>query len=117
MLAFFALFGYAVLPPVVTQVANFVEALPDYVRDLQANPTVHDLDRRYGWSTSSTSTYAGDLGAQVAGNVLASAQQVASMVFKGLTILILTLYFLSSFNAIKAPRTGWCRAPGGPGSA
>ena len=48
VLAFFAAFGYAVLPPVVTQVANFVEALPGYVRDLQDNPTVDDLDRRFG---------------------------------------------------------------------
>ena len=38
VLAFFALFGYAVLPPVITQVTNFVESLPNYVRDLAANP-------------------------------------------------------------------------------
>ena len=101
VLAFFAAFGYAVLPPVVTQVANFVEALPGYVRDLQANRTVHDLDQRFGLVDRLNDYVTGSLGTQVAGNIVAIGQQVASLVFKGLTILILTLYFLSSFNTIK----------------
>lgn len=101
VLAFFAAFGYAVLPPVVTQVANFVEALPTYVRDLQDNPTVDDLDKRFGLVDRLNDYVTGELGTQVAGNIVAIGQQVAGLVFKGLTILILTLYFLSSFNAIK----------------
>ncbi len=48
VLAFFAPFGYAVLPPVVNQVSNFVDAVPHYVRDLQDNPTIQDLDQRFG---------------------------------------------------------------------
>ena len=101
VLAFFAAFGYAVLPPVVTQVANFVDALPGYVRDLQDNPTVTDLDRRFGLVKRLNDYVTGDLGRQAAGNIVAIGQQVAGLVFKGLTILILTLYFLSSFNGIK----------------
>ena len=101
VLAFFAAFGYAVLPPVVTQVANFVEALPGYVRDLQDNRTIDDLDRRFGLVDRLNDYVTGSLGTQVAGNIVAIGQQVAGLVFKGLTVLILTLYFLSSFNAIK----------------
>ncbi|MFL6129055.1 MAG: AI-2E family transporter [Mycobacteriales bacterium] len=101
VLAFFAAFGYAVLPPVVTQVANFVEALPGYVRDLQNNRTINDLDQRFGLVDRLNDYVSGDLGRQVAGNIVAIGQQLAGLVFKGLTILILTLYFLSSFNAIK----------------
>ncbi len=101
VLAFFAAFGYAVLPPVVTQVANFVEALPGYVRDLQDNRTITDLDRRFGLVDRLNDYVTGSLGTQVAGNIVAIGQQVAGLVFKGLTVLILTLYFLSSFNAIK----------------
>lgn len=101
LLAFFAAFGYAVLPPVVTQIANFVEALPGYVRDLQNNPTVDDLDERFGLVDRLNDYVTGDLGTQVAGNIVSIGQQLAGIVFKGLTVLILTLYFLSSFNAIK----------------
>jgi predicted PurR-regulated permease PerM len=101
VLAFFTAFGYAVLPPVVTQVANFVDALPGYVRDLQANRTIHDLDQRFGLVDRLNDYVTGSLGSEVAGNIVAIGQQVAGLVFKGLTILILTLYFLSSFNTIK----------------
>jgi predicted PurR-regulated permease PerM len=101
VLAFFAAFGYAVLPPVVTQVANFVEALPGYVGDLQNNAVVDDLDQRFGLVDRLNDYVTGDLGTQVAGNIVSIGQQVAGLIFKGLTILILTLYFLSSFNAIK----------------
>lgn len=101
LMAFFALFGYAVLPPVITQIANFVEALPTYVRDLQGNDTIKDLDSRFGIVERLNDYVTGDLGTQVAGNVVELTQRLASIIFKGLTILILTLYFLSSFNTIK----------------
>lgn len=101
VIAFFALIGYAVVPPVVTQVVNFIDALPGYVRDLQANPTITDLDQRFNLIDKLNGYVTNDLGGQVATNVVSIGQQIASIVFKGLTVLILTLYFLSSFNAIK----------------
>jgi predicted PurR-regulated permease PerM len=99
--AFFAAFGYAVLPPVVEQVTNFVEALPGYVRDLQENPTVQDLDSRFGLVDRVEEYLTGDLGRAAATNIVSIGSTLAGLVFKGLTILILTLYFLSSFNTIK----------------
>ena len=101
LLAFFGLFGYAVLPPIVTQVANFVDALPGYVRDLQGNPRIRDLDSRFGLVDKLNAYVTGDLGSQIAGNVVSIGQQIAGLILRGLTILILTLYFLSSFNTIK----------------
>jgi predicted PurR-regulated permease PerM len=101
LLAFFGAFGYAVLPPVVEQVANFVEAVPGYIRDLQANPRVQELDERFGLVDRANEYVTGELGTQVAGNIVDIGQRIAGFVFKGLTILILTLYFLSSFNTIK----------------
>jgi predicted PurR-regulated permease PerM len=99
--AFFAAFGYAVLPPVVQQVSNFVEAIPDYVRDLQANRTIRDLDQRFGVIERLRQYVTGDLGTRVATNIVSIGSALAGIVFKALTILILTLYFLSSFNTIK----------------
>jgi len=99
--AFFAAFGYAVLPPVVQQVSNFVEAVPGYVRDLQHNRTIQDLDSRFGVIDRLQQYVTGDLGTRIASNIVSIGSALAGVVFKGLTILILTLYFLSSFNTIK----------------
>ncbi|HEY7102673.1 MAG TPA: AI-2E family transporter [Mycobacteriales bacterium] len=110
LLGFFALFGYAVLPPVITQVSNFVDAVPHYVKDLQGNATIRDLDRRFG-VIDKLNQYVttGDFGTRIAGNVVSVTQEVAGFVLKSLTVLILTLYFLSSFNAIK--RTAYRLVP------
>ena len=102
VVAFFGAVGYAVVPPVVTQVANFVEALPTYLKDLQTNPTINDLDQRFSLVDKLNQYVTNDLGGKVAGNVVGIGQQIASIIFKSLTILILTLYFLSSFESIKA---------------
>ena len=110
LLGFFALFGYAVLPPVINQASNFVDAVPNYVKDLQGNGTIRDLDRRFG-VIDKLSQYVttGDFGTRIAGNVVTVTQLVAGFVLKALTVLILTLYFLSSFNSIK--RTAYRLVP------
>ena len=110
LLGFFALFGYAVLPPVINQVANFVDAVPGYVKDLQNNATIRDLDQRFGLIDKLDQyVTTGEFGTRIAGNVLSVTQQVAGFVLKALTVLILTLYFLSSFNSIK--RTAYRLVP------
>ena len=69
VLGFFALFGYAVLPPVINQVSNFVDAVPNYVRGLQNNSTIRDLDSRFG-VIDKLNDYVttGDFGTRIAGN-------------------------------------------------
>jgi predicted PurR-regulated permease PerM len=110
LLGFFALFGYAVLPPVINQVANFVDAVPNYVKDLQNNGTIQDLDHRFGLIAKLNQyVTTGEFGTRIAGNVVTVTQEVAGFVVKALTILILTLYFLSSFNSIK--RTAYRLVP------
>jgi predicted PurR-regulated permease PerM len=110
LLGFFALFGYAVLPLVINQVTNFVDAVPNYVKDLQGNGTIRDLDHRFGLIDKLNQyVTTGEFGTRIAGNVVTVTQQVAGFVLKALTILILTLYFLSSFNSIK--RTAYRLVP------
>jgi predicted PurR-regulated permease PerM len=101
LLGFFALFGYAVLPPVITQATNFVTSLPTYVDDLSRNPTVMDLDKRFGLIDRLNDAAGSIQPSQIAANALTVTQRVAGLILKGLTVLILTLYFLSSFNTIK----------------
>ncbi|HVQ91079.1 MAG TPA: AI-2E family transporter [Mycobacteriales bacterium] len=97
---FFTVVGYAILPPLIEQGERFIRALPGYVNDLQKNPRIADLDERFGIIKKTSDYLTNRLGPQTAGNILSIGSTIASTVFKGLTILILTLYFLSSFNAI-----------------
>jgi predicted PurR-regulated permease PerM len=97
---FFTVIGYAILPPLVEQGSRFFRALPGYVNDLKQNPRIADLDRRFGLIDRISTYLSGRVGPEAAGNILSIGSTIASTVFKGLTILILTLYFLSSFNAI-----------------
>ncbi|HEX6754809.1 MAG TPA: AI-2E family transporter [Mycobacteriales bacterium] len=101
VLVFFGAVGYAVVPPVVQQVANFVQAVPGYLSDLQSNPRIRDLDSRFGIVERLNSSVTGNLGSQIAGNIVSFGQRLAGFVFNTLTVLILTLYFLSSFNTIR----------------
>jgi predicted PurR-regulated permease PerM len=98
--AFFTVVGYAILPPLIEQGSRFIRALPTYVNDLKGNPRIADLDRRFGIVDKASKYVNSKVGPETAGNILSIGSTIATTVFKGLTILILTLYFLSSFNAI-----------------
>lgn len=99
---FFALFGYAILPPVVEQVTKFVNAIPDYLHDLQENKSIRRFDEKYQ-VIDKVQEYisSSNLGSTAAESVIGVGKALASAFFDGLTVLILTLYFLSSFNGIK----------------
>jgi predicted PurR-regulated permease PerM len=100
-LFFFSAAGYAILPPLVKQATEFVQSLPDYVRDLEQNARVAELDRRFGIIDRIQAYLTDrDLSTRAASNLLSLGSTIAGLVFKGLTVLILTLYFLSSFNAL-----------------
>jgi len=100
---FFSAAGYAILPPLVEQATKFGHELPNYVRDLQQNPTLRRLDERFGiFDRVQEYLTSRDLSQRAAANLLSIGSTIAGMVFKGLTVLILTLYFLSSFNTLKS---------------
>ncbi len=103
VISFFVIFGLAVVPPVVAQAAQFVEKLPDYITALQDNRRISELNDRYavldrlrGYVEN------GRIGSQAVGGVVGLGQLVLGTFFSLATVLILTLYFLSSFPDIKA---------------
>jgi predicted PurR-regulated permease PerM len=114
--AFFSIVGYAILPPLVEQGSRFIRSLPQYVEDLKKNRTIADLDKRFHVIDRVQDYLSHRFGDQAASNILSLGSTVASTVFRGLTILILTLYFLSYFNQITqtayrlVPRTRRARA-------
>ncbi len=97
-------FGFALVPPVVDQAQQFLDAVPRYVRDLQSNRQVARLDERYHFLEQAQNAVndPARLGGQLFGGVLGVGKVVVSAFFSGLTVLILTLYFLANLPGIKA---------------
>ena len=104
VLLFFTLFGMAVVPPIIEQGQQFVEAVPGYVTDLQDNPRVAELDARYGIldQVQAAISDPARVGGTVFGGVLGVGKLLLSTFFSTLAVLILTLYFLANLPAIKS---------------
>lgn len=103
-LAFIAGFIAAVIPPLVEQIAEFAGNLPNYVRDLaENNPRIrewinsNDIPAKLQSAVSDIPTVIGGS----LGNVVGIAGSVLSALFNGLTVMILTIYFLSSLSHIR----------------
>ena len=104
VLLFFVGFGFAVVPPIVEQTQHLIEQAPGYVQQLQSNERIAALDERFGLLERAEQAV-GDpakLGTAAAGGVLGVGRVVLGFTFNTLTLLILTLYFLSSLPSIKA---------------
>ncbi len=104
VLLFFVGFGFAVVPPIVEQAQAFTQDLPRYVTQLQDNERIAALDERFGLLDRAQGLLndPGRIGVTAAGGVLGVSRVVFSAFFSALTVLILTLYFLSSLPTIKA---------------
>ncbi len=94
-------FGFAVVPPLVDQINSFIHGLPGYLTDLQNNKRIRDLDSHLHLINKAQQyVKSGDLVKTLAGNALSAGTAVASTVFDGLTVLILTLYFMAYLDHI-----------------
>jgi predicted PurR-regulated permease PerM len=104
VLLFFVGFGFAVVPPIIDQVGQLVDKAPDYIRELQSNRRVASLDERYHFLNKARDylSHPENAGTAVFGGVLGVGKVVFSAFFSTLTVLILTLYFLSNLPAIKS---------------
>ena len=91
----------ALVPPVVTQSGQFIEHLPGYVDDLRRNPTVNDLVERYDVMQRVQSAANADNIGRALGGVLGGAQLIFGTIFRALTVLVLTIYFLAYFNKLR----------------
>ena len=96
-------FLLAIVPPIVDQTSQFVDHAPTYVDDLLKNGTVRRLDERFHVLEQVRSYLtSGNLATNVFGGVLGVGKLVFSTVFSALTVLVLTLYFMSALPAMKA---------------
>jgi predicted PurR-regulated permease PerM len=104
VLLFFVGFGFAVVPPIIDQVSQLIDKAPDYVHDLENNRRVASLDDRFHFLNKAHEyvSHPENLGTKLFGGVLGVGKVVFSAFFSTLTVLILTLYFLSNLPSIKA---------------
>ncbi len=111
LLAFIGAAFYAVIPPIVNEVAAFIESIPELIAGLQQNDTIRHLDERFGvLQQVQNSTFLQDLAAGAGTTVVTAGVTVAALVVDLLIVLVLTLYFLAGFPKIK--RAAYRLAPG-----
>ncbi|WP_030923323.1 AI-2E family transporter [Streptosporangium amethystogenes] len=95
-------FGLAVVPPLTEQSTQFVEQFPQYLKELQDNSMIRDLDQRFQLLQKLQQyVTSGDFGTQMFGGVLGIGSVLIGAVFNSLTVLVLTLYFLGSLKSLK----------------
>jgi predicted PurR-regulated permease PerM len=101
VLAFIGLFFALVVPPLVTQSAHLINIAPTLLQDLKNNPTIANLNDHYNFIDAiqkkiSSISSDGTLLISAFGGVIGVGKTVLSGTFTGLTILVLTLYFIVS---------------------
>ena len=90
----------AIIPPIVIQVGKFISSLPTLISSLQHNSFLQKLETEYGLLTKLQNA-AESLASGAAGGVLNAGVVVAGVVTDIFIILILALFFLAGFPAIK----------------
>jgi len=106
LVAAFTALGFVVIPPVAQQGGLLADNAPRYLNDLLANGFVRDLDSQYhviGKLQAEVQKLVtnGNFMSGVFGGVLGAGKALASGFFAILTVLVLTLYFLSSLPRVK----------------
>ncbi len=91
----------ALVPPIVTQIGQFVEQLPSYLETLRRNETVNELVVRFDLMRRAQEAASADVVGRALGGVLGGAQLLFGTVFRVLTVLVLTIYFLVYFDRMR----------------
>ena len=104
-LAIIALFALIVIPPVATQANELIESAPQLLDSLRSNATLNQLNIDYGFIDSLEKKFEewisdGKILTGAFGGVLGVGRTVLSGAFSTLTVLVLTLYFLTSLPSV-----------------
>jgi predicted PurR-regulated permease PerM len=107
VITFVGLFLALIVPPLVKQSAHLINIAPSLLQDLKANPQIASLNDQYGVIDSiqkklNSVTSDGTLLISTFGGVIGVGKTVLSGTFTGLTILVLTLYFITSLPQATA---------------
>ena len=92
----------ALVPPLVTQVGDFIEATPGYVEALQRNETINELVGQFDLVERAKSLASAETVSRALGGVFGGAKLIFGTLFQVLTVIVLTIYFLASFDRMKS---------------
>ena len=101
VIGFVIFFAFVLVPPVISQGTQLIENAPQLLRDLMKNETINKLNDQFGLIDTlqarlSSVTSDGSLLISTFGGVIGVGKTVLSGFFTALTILVLTLYFITS---------------------
>ena len=101
VILFVVFFSLVVIPPVISQGTNLIDSAPQLLEDLMKNETINQLNTQYGLIDTlqerlKSVTSDGTLLISTFGGVIGVGKSVLSGFFTALTILVLTLYFITS---------------------
>lgn len=99
------LFVLVVIPPVFTQANELIDSAPQLIDSLRNNATLADLNNQYGVIDSLQKKFEslisdGKILTGAFGGVVGVGRTVLSGAFSALTVIVLTLYFLSSLPTV-----------------
>lgn len=96
-------FLIAIVPPIVDQTQALVHQGPDYLDHLLRNRTIRRIDEQsHLIEKAKAALNSPALAANLFGGVLGVGKVVFGAIFSTITVLTLTLYFMSSLPAMKA---------------
>ena len=106
LVAAFTALGFVVVPPVAEQGGLLANHAPRYLSDLLSNSVIRDLDSQYQVLNKFQAEIQklvtdGNFMSGLFGGMLGASKALASGFFAILTVLVLTLYFLSSLPRVK----------------
>jgi len=101
VILFVIFFALVVLPPVISQGTQLIEKAPSLLAELKNNATIANLNDHYGIIDTlqeklKSVTSNGSLLISTFGGVIGVGKSVLSGFFSFLTVLVLTLYFITS---------------------
>jgi predicted PurR-regulated permease PerM len=90
---------YAIIPPIVTEVTKLVASAPEYLENLQNNPTIRSLDQKFQIIQKiENSEFIKNIGT----GAFSVTFTVAGVALDLVIVMILTLYFLAGLPRITA---------------
>ena len=101
VIAFVIFFAWVVIPPVVSQGSQLINNLPSLLQELKSNATINKFNEQFALIDTLQAklrefTADGTLLVSTFGGVIGVGKSVISGTFSALTILVLTLYFITS---------------------
>jgi predicted PurR-regulated permease PerM len=100
-----SLFVLVVIPPVFTQANELIDGAPQLIDSLRNNATLSELNTQYGVIDTLEKKFQslisdGEIFTGAFGGVVGVGRTVLSGAFSALTVMVLTLYFLSSLPSV-----------------